>query len=257
MSAIITDQFRLENTTNFVKSFDDPENSYYIFVGLSNPNQVGFGRSENWNTNIPNPIDNLAYQYHFRDTSMFGKRVTSSNIRRVIRRNDWVKNTRYEMYRHDYSIDNPSPVTQSTRLYDANYYIMNSEYSVYICIDSGASGINTLGNNSLDEPKFTDLDPSRAGVSEDGYLWKYLFTVSPSDIIKFDSTEYIAIPPNWDTSTNTQIQSIRENGDSSISGNQIKKVYIESPGSGYTPGTHELDIIGDGTGGKLLLKLMM
>jgi hypothetical protein len=255
MSAIITDQFRLENTTNFVKSFDNPENSYYIFVGLSNPDQVGFGRSENWNTNVPNPIDNLAYQYHFRDTSMFGKRVTSSNIRRVIRRNDWVKNTRYEMYRHDYSIDNPSPVTQSTRLYDANYYVMNSEYSVYICIDSGSSGINTLGNNSLDEPKFTDLDPSRAGLSEDGYLWKYLFTVSPSDIIKFDSTEYIAIPPNWETSTNTQIQSVRENGDSSISGNQIKKVYIENPGSGYTPGTHELDIIGDGTGGKVVIEV--
>lgn len=255
MSAIITDQFRLENTSNFLKSIDDSENSYYIFLGLSNPSQVGFGRSENWDTNIPNPSDNFAYQYHYRDTAMFGKRVTSSNVRRVIKRLDWVKNTRYELYRHDYSIENPSPVSQSTRLYDANYFVMNSEYSVYICIDNGSSGINTLGNNSLDEPKFTDVDPSKAGLSEDGYIWKYLFTVSPSDIIKFDSTDYIAIPPNWEFSTNTQIQAVRENADSTINNNQIKKVYIENPGSGYTPGTHELNIIGDGTGGKVVVEV--
>jgi hypothetical protein len=255
MSAIITDQFRLENTSNFVKSIDDPQNSYYIFLGLANPSHVGFGRSENWDTNIPNPNDNFAYQYHYRDTAMFGKRVTTSNIRRVVRRLDWVKNTRYELYRHDYSIENPSSVSQSTRLYDANYYVMNSDYSVYICIDNGSSGINTLGNNSLDEPKFTDVDPSKAGLSEDGYIWKYLFTVSPSDIIKFDSTDYIAIPSNWEFSTNTQIQAVRENADSDINNNQIKKVYIENPGSGYTPGTHELNIIGDGTGGKVVVEV--
>lgn len=255
MSAIITDQFRLENANNFVESVRDTNNSYYICVGLSNPNIVGFGRTEDWDSNTPNPIDNFSYQSHFRDTIMFGKKVSSANIRRVVRKVDWVRNTRYEMYRHDYSIENPSPVTQSTRLYDSNYYVINSDYSVYICIDNGSSGINTLGGNSLDEPKFTDLDPSKAGISEDGYVWKYLFTVSPSDIIKFDSTEFITLPPDWESSDNSQIQSVRENGDSELNNNQIKKVYIENPGSGYTPGTHELNIIGDGEGGRVVVEV--
>ena len=60
---------------------------------------------------------------------------------------------------------------------------MNSDFKVYVCIDNGSSGINTTGNASLDEPTFTDLEPSKAGTSGDGYQWKYLFTVSPSDII--------------------------------------------------------------------------
>ena len=72
---------------------------------------------------------------------------------------------------------------ESSRLYDANYYVMNQNFDVYICIDNGSSGISTTGNASQDEPVFTDLEPSRAGESGDGYIWKYLFTVPPNDII--------------------------------------------------------------------------
>ena len=64
--------------------------------------------------------------------------------------------------------------------------------------------------------KFTDLEPTAAGISGDGYVWKYLFTTQPSDIIKFDSTEYIILPNDWETSTDSQIQSVREAGDSSV-----------------------------------------
>jgi hypothetical protein len=193
MAAIVTDQFRILNANNFVENIESSSNSYYVFLGLSNPTQVGFGRTSDWNTNTPNPVDNFNNINHVSDTMIFGKKVTSVNVRRLVRRIDWTQGTRYEMYRHDYSVTSPSPVTQSSRLYDANYYVMNSNYNVYICIDNGSSGISTTGNASQDEPLFTDLEPSRAGESGDGYIWKYLFTVSPSDIIKFDSTEYISV----------------------------------------------------------------
>ena len=77
----------------------------------------------------------------------------------------------------------------------------------------------------------------------------------PSDIIKFDSTEYISVPSNWSTSSETQIQSVRENGDSTINNNQIKKVYIDKPGFGYSQNIvgREVDIVGDGTGGKVII----
>ncbi len=257
MSAIVTDQFRILNANNFVESIDSSSNSYYVFLGLSNPTQVGFGRTSDWNTNTPNPIDNFDNISHVSDTMIFGKKITSLNVRRLIRRIDWTQGTRYEMYRQDYSITSPSPITQSSRLYDANYYVMNSNYNVYICIDNGSSGISTTGNASQDEPTFTDLEPSRAGESGDGYIWKYLFTVSPSDIIKFDSTEYISVPNNWSTSTDSQIQSVRENGDSTVNNNQIKKVYIENRGSGYSGGLgQEVSILGDGTGGKVSLDVV-
>ena len=253
MAAIVTDQFRILNAGNFVDSVTSSSNSYYVFVGLSNPAVVGYGRTTDWDTNTPNPTDNFDYQSFVGDNMSFGKKVTSANVRRLARRIDWTRGTKYEMYRHDYSLTNLSPTTKSSRLYDANYYVMNSEYKVYICVDNGSSGINTAGNASLDEPTFTDLEPSKPGVSGDGYLWKYLYTVSPSDIIKFDSTEYISLPSDWATSTNAQISAVRNNGDSDTNENQIKKVYIDIQGLGYSQGSHELNILGDGSGGKVIV----
>ena len=255
MSAIVTDQFRILNANNFVESVENTNNSYYVFVGLSNPTGsdtvVGYGRSGDWNSNTPAPIDSFSYRAHSGDTMMFGKKVSSANIRRIIRRVDWISGNRYEIYRDDYSATNQSPLTKANRLYDANYYVLNSDFKVYVCINNGSSGTNPLGNVSQDEPTFTDLEPSKAGNSGDGYVWKYLFTVSPSDIIKFDSTEFITVPNNWSSSTDAQIRAVRENGDSSVNENQIKHVYIENGGSNYAPGNgQEVDIIGDGSGAK-------
>jgi hypothetical protein len=250
MAAIVTDQFRILNASNFIDSVTSGNDSYYVFLGLDNPAQVRFGRTTNWNTNIPSPIDNLEYLSHYRDTSLFGKKITYSNIRRLIRKVTWTSNTSYEMYRHDYSIQNPTPNSNSSRLYDSNYYVINNDFRVYICIDNGSSGTNLKGNKSQDEPTFTDLEPSAAGTSGDGYIWKYLFSVSPSDIIKFDSTEYVVVPNDWATSTDSQIVSVRENGNSGPTNpNQIKRVHIASGGLGYGSGV--VDIFGDGSGGRV------
>ena len=259
MPAIVTDQFRILNATNFVESVENTNNSYYVFVGLANPKgtdqaiRVGFGRDTKWNDDggTPAPVDSFSYRAHVGDTMSFGRKVSSANIRRIIRRVDWVQGQRYEIYRDDYSASNQSPLTKSNRLYDANYYVLNSDFKVYICIDNGSSGTNELGNVSQDEPTFTDLEPSKAGNSGDGFIWKYLFTISPSDIVKFDSTEYITVPNNWATSTDSQIRAVRENGDSNVNNNQIKHVYIENAGANYTTGNgFEVDILGDGTGGR-------
>ena len=255
MSAIVTDQFRILNANNFVESVEDTNNSYYIFIGLPNPKGtntlVGFGRTTDWDTNTPAPTDSFAYRKHTTDTMMFGRKISSANIRRIIRRVDWVSGNKYEIYRDDYSAQNPSPNTKANSLYDANYYVLNSDFKVYVCIDNGSTGTNPTGNVSQDEPTFTDLEPSKAGSSGDGYVWKYLFTVSPSDIVKFDSTEFITVPNGWLTSTDSQIRSVRENGNSDVNLNQIKHIYIENSGVGYKNGTgQEVDIIGDGIGGK-------
>ena len=262
MPAVVTDQFRISNASNFIDSIADTSNSYYVFLGLANPETgggideggIGIGRSSTWNTgnlaSIPAPTDNFQYQSLYAKTSLFAKKVNSSNARRVIKKYTWTANTSYDMYRHDYDIvKNPTPNGQSN-LYNTNYYVMNSDFRVYICIDNGSSGTLPKGKKSLNEPTFTDLEPSPAGDGSDGYVWKYLFTVNPSDIIKFDSTDYIVLPNDWSTSTDPQIQTVREAGDSSIYNNQIKKVYIKDAGSGYTKGTHTVNILGDGTGAK-------
>ena len=40
----------------------------------------------------------------------------------------------------DYTIQNPSPLTNAATLYNSNYYVMNSDFRVYICIENGSDG---------------------------------------------------------------------------------------------------------------------
>ena len=256
MAAIITDQFRIINANNFMDDVTSGNNSYYAFLGLANPTIAGFGRTDTWNSTTvqpPSPTDSINYNNHVYDTMLFGRKVFPGDVRRLIRKVTWTKGTSYDMYRHDYSTTNRSLVSNSSRLYSANYYVMNKDYRVYVCINNGAAGISTIASASLDEPTFTDLEPSAAGVSGDSYLWKYMFTVPPADIVKFDSTEYIAVPNEWETTTNADITVVRNNGDSSANNNQIKVVSIDESGVGYSflSSPIEVDIVGDGTGGKV------
>jgi hypothetical protein len=255
MAAIVTDQFRIQNAEAFVNSVNDDSNSYYVFLGLSNPGLLDkFGRLDGWddssNAIIPSPVDNFSYLSHYRDTILFGKKITGGNVRRVVKKITWTANTKYDMYRHDYDVNNLAQNSDSSRLYSSNFYVVNKDFRVYICLYNGSSGSNPKGETSQDEPLFTDLEPSAAGNSNDGYIWKYLFTISPSDIIKFDSTEYIILPNDWATSTDFEIKSIRESGNSTDNFNQIKIVYIKNSGNAnYVSGSYP--ILGDGEGGEV------
>ena len=252
MAAVVTDQFRILNANNFVDSVLSDNNSYYVFLGLPNPQATGFGRTDTWNgsSGPPNPTDNLQYLTHYRDTALFGRKITSANIRRVIRKVQWTSNTAYDMYRHDYSSLNTTPNSGTSRLYDSNYYVINSDFRVYVCIDNGSSGSKPKGERSKFEPISTD--PGLLPDEGDGYRWKYLFSISPSDVIKFDSIEYIVVPNDWSTSDDESIKTIRDAGDSDTYNNQIKKVYIQDGGLGYEDGIY--DILGDGTGGKVSIE---
>ena len=251
MSAFVTDQFRILNAGSFVESISN--NSYYAFLGLSNPTAAGFGRTSDWNSSTTNnPVDNFQHLSHYRDTSLFGKKITTENARRVIRKIEWVSNNQYDMYRHDYGQyadrTNIAPVSKALKLYDANYYVITSDFKVYICIENGTSGLNPTVPRSTVEPTHTDAEPV---LLADGYKWKYLFKVSPSDVIKFDSTEFIVVPNNWTTTTDSDIVIIRNGGNSDLNDNQIKTVYIENGGTGYSDGT--ASILGDGSGGEVTI----
>ena len=247
MSAFVTDQFRILNAGSFVESISN--NSYYAFLGLSNPTSTGFGRLNNWNTSTTNnPVDNFQYLNHYKDTSLFGKKITTENARRVIRKIEWTANNQYDMYRHDYGQNNQAPFSKALKLYEADYYVITSDFKVYICIENGTSGLNPTVPRSTLEPTHTDVEPVSYA---DGYKWKYLFKISPSDVIKFDSTEFIVVPNDWATTTDSDIQIIRDGGNSENNNNQIKTVYIENGGTNYTDSTHS--ILGDGTGGEVSL----
>jgi len=222
-------------------------NSYYTFLGLPNSGDVGLGYgTTDWNTNTPAPKDGIKEYNDDYDTMIALKKLGTGDVKRMVRKYSWTGGTVYEMYKSNYTRDNLSPQTASTNLYDAKYYVVNSQFKVYICINNGQNPTNPLGKQSLDEPTFTDLEPKAAGTSGDGYLWKYLYTISPSDIIKFDSIDYIPVPSDWGTGDTTDVKNASVDG-------KIETALIVNAGGGYQPISttfNNIPILGDGTGGK-------
>ena len=241
MSAIITDQIRILNAKNFVAGFNTTAKSYYSFVGLPNPTNIDI----NWNDSPPAPTDNFFNENATWDTIIALKKITSDDANQVVRKNVWASGRTYDYYRHDYSINNTPRNSNGTSLYSSNYFVLNSDYRVYICLQNGTDQENANGRPSLDEPRFTDLEPRAAGTSGDGYIWKYLYTIKPSDIVKFDSTDYMPVPDNWETSADDA--SIRENA---VDGG-LKIVVVQNRGSGIGTANRtytKVPIKGDGSG---------
>ena len=241
MSAIITDQIRILNASNFVAGVTNSSNSYYSFIGLTNPADY----QTDWDENPPSPKDNFNQESDYWDTMVALKKINSSDVKQVVPKRVWSSGTTYDMYRHDYSRSNTAVVSGSTSLYLANYFVMNSDFRVYICLQNGIDPDNTSGRPSLDEPTFTDLEPRSAGTSGDGYIWKYLYTIKPSDVAKFESTDYMPVPSDWATSTDNS--AVRDNA---VDGS-IKIVTVTNKGVGLGTANSiytSVPIKGDGSG---------
>ena len=243
MAAIITDQFRILNTKNFRAGVAASENSYYTWIGLPNASEV----DPDWDTTPPDPRDCFDEENSYWDTMIALKKINEGDIKQVIRKVEWRSGVTYDMYRHDVKAEKPSRPSGAINLYDANYFVLTSDYRVYICLQNGTNPENPSGRASLDEPRFVDLEPREAGTSGDGYVWKYLYTIKPSDIIKFESTFYMPVPENWSTNIDTADVYNHSNEPNS----QLKSVVITNRGSGVGAANKvytRVPINGDGSG---------
>jgi hypothetical protein len=252
MPAIISDQFRIMNAETFVKSLvsiGSTANKYYTFIGQPNSLNPEAGGDVTWQASPPPPLDSFVYENNIKDTIITLKKILTSDVSRVIRKEQWTSGTTYEMYKNDYSAYNVSPITNETTLYNVNYYVINEDFRVYICLNNGATPENPKGNPSLEQPTFVGLEASPAGTSGDGYIWKYLYTIKPIEFVKFDSVNYIPVPENWGSSGESI--SIKNNA----TDGKIEVVSIRDRGVGYTKSTtyNNIPILGDGTGGKVTI----
>ena len=241
MAAIITDQIRILNAKNFVSGIQSTSNSYYSFIGLGNPTDY----QSDWDTSPPAPKDSFNNENEYWSSIFAMKKINASDVRQVVTKRPWVSGTSYDYYRSDYTVSNTAKISGATTLYNASYYVLNSDYRVYICLQNGTNPDNPNGQPSLDEPTFTDLEPRSAGSSGDGYIWKYLYTIKPSEITKFESTDFMPVPQDW--ATNTTDASVRENAtDGSI---KIVTITDRGVGLGTANRTYTgVPIQGDGSG---------
>ena len=241
MAAIITDQIRILNAGNFIAGVSNASNSYYSFIGLTNPADY----QTDWDSDPPAPKDNFDQENDYWNTMVALKKINTADARQVVPKRNWTSGTTYDMYRHDYSRSNTAKVSGATNLYSSNFVVLNSDFRVYACLQNGTDPDNTEGRPSLDEPTFTDLEPRSAGTSGDGYIWKYLYTIKPSEVVRFESTDFMPVPTDW--LTGTENAAVRDNA---VDGG-IKIVTITNKGVGLGTANSvytSVPISGDGTG---------
>ena len=226
--------------------------------------KIGVYRSGDEN-NPPIVFDNQKEKYtNYRDIVGL-KKITDADVKHVIKRYNF--NTSlypgFDMWRPDYSSLNTS-YTGASSFGTARYVLMNSNYEVFMCLYNGAgvdgsnnilkgqpmtyvpsTGLDGTGNTGKYTPVSGQPINSSGGTYAEtdaagnvlpataGYIWKHLYTIPTSDVIKFVSTDFI--PVCFDTLVQ---------GAAAVDG-AINAVVVKDRGSGL-PATFFAPVIGDG-----------
>jgi hypothetical protein len=247
MSALLTDQFRIYSAAKFIASLSGPDPEATDIVAGTDRDRlyVFIGRPQPWeNENSPpQAVDSFEEYSDLYDDMISLKRVLSNDTIQVVRRIDWTPPEKttgglgyiYDMYRHDYS-PTKTAASGSTRLYESDFYVVNSTYQVYKCIYNGTSPSDPNGKPSTIEPTGTSTSII---TTSDGYRWKFVYTIPVAQVLKFFSNDYIPVLTDSAISSNA------------VAG-EIDTVIITASGSGYNNGTYDnVPIVGDGTGGRV------
>lgn len=113
---------------------------------------------------------------------LFGKKLSNNDILPVIKNITWTSNTVYEKY------DN-----RNANLYFTSYYVITppsvsgGSHDVYMCLDNANSSPSTVMPDILQPSSFE---------KSDGYIWRYITSISDADMRKFSTTAYAPVYPN-------------------------------------------------------------
>ena len=222
MAAIITEKFRLHNADQFEESFTESANStYYLFIGKSTP--YTSGTSGGSDSSPPTPVDGPSDEFFSWDDMLAAKKITSSEIQRVIPRRNWVNSTKFDMYRPDYSAS-VTATSGATNLYDSTFYFMTSDFRVYKVLDNNG-GTAYSGT----EPTSTSNAPFSLG----GYVLQYMYSLTSAQINSFLTADFMPV------ATDSTVSAAATDG-------AIDSLIVTA-GSGYTNGTYYAAVYGDGT----------
>lgn len=236
MSSIITNNFRSNIAESFINSLTT--NNVYLFIS----------RSQKWNseeyidnpaisdTSAPVPVANSQEYSRCHDNMIAIKKINRIfDVAKLIKKISWKAGEIYDMYKHNYSIDNPA-TSGATTLADSLFYVINSQFQVFKCIYNGQSPEEPLGKATTagSEPVITG-SPTTIITTGDGYRWKFLYTIDVQKVLNFANNNYV--PVYNDTVVNI----------AAVSGT-IDQINIINRGNNFTAGTYYTKVIGNGTG---------
>jgi hypothetical protein len=232
--------------TNIVKSIffeiiSKVSRYYYTFgrssawptvTAIDNQNQVYTVSSEE---DPPAVSDSYPYELETRRNMVYSKYVDSNDVAVVVNRVNWQPGTVYDMY-DDYTSDSPS-YTGATSTDTALFYVITDEYNVYKCL------FNNNDSASTSKPVSSSTE---AVLMDDGYIWKFMYTVPLYLRNKFLTTSYMpvltALTNQFYSNGSITGFAIENRGSKYIKALwKVKRVTVLSGGINYTGSTITFD----------------
>lgn len=161
------------------------------------------GKVDKWNATDETPLgiieDSLDENNKIRSNIVFAKRISPSDISLACKNYPWELGLEFDQWDH----------TQD--MYGKMFFCITDEYRVYKCLD------NANGGESSIKPTGTSFAPIRL---EDGYLWKYMYTIPSFKRPRFITVENIPVQ--------------RALTDNFFNKGELEGAVVTSKGSGYT-----------------------
>ena len=198
MATINTNDLRISNAKNFASSLGQGS---YVFVGRQQP----------WPSDAspPTPLNNYKDYVSTYNQMVSMNRIASTDVFHMIPRLNWTSGGAYDIYRHDYSVNNRS-LSGASSLLGASWITINSANKVYACLGNNQGAASTV------EPQNTGNEPF---YTSDGYQWLFLYGLTADQLFAYSTNNFLPIITD-DTVTTTA--------------GEIYSVVLDVAGNNYT-----------------------
>lgn len=175
----------------------------YFKSSLNNSNNLYFfiGKNTQWNNTETPDLANGSLSEFVKtwDDIIYMEKLSPSNFCPVIKNFKWTQNTIYSQYEHDINLQHIYKNNNTNPL-----YCVNKDFRVYKCLwnnyDSPSTrqpAVDVQVNNTIGNPE--SVTPL---YYDDGYVWKYMYTISASMAYRFLTRTYIPVEYNQSVATN-------------------------------------------------------
>ena len=231
MPAIITDRLKRQFAQqlfdeNQGTTLGDSNNYFYIGVGHSQSWQVS-DATDNTVLPVNTERDRRLFRYNLQSV----KAVEAFSF--VVPLTDWTVNTIYPAF-NDNVVGQPTPA----------YYVRTADNHVYVCIRQGKNSFGAAVNSTF-VPDHTD---NSLPVEGDGYIWKFMYTISAADGNRFLTSNFMPVKFVDSAAPTSPEAPQKAVQDGAVVGQILG--YRVVPNTGVYSSAPPLTVVGDGTGAK-------
>jgi hypothetical protein len=175
------------------------------------------------NESSPNSIvDSTSDEKSVWDNMFAAKKITGNDVELVIPRINWDTTKKYKQFDDTISTDTLLTTDTSSGGNSQPMYVLTSSRNVYKCLSNNANAVSTV------EPT-GDFNTANGTIfTADGYIWKYLYNIKPSN--KFLTSEWMPAP------ISTSKLDYNVSATSTIDG-ELTTIIVTNGGSGYAEPT--------------------